>query len=101
MKNFKIIIGALYLSSTMLFAQQLPTAAGPNPIGVGATSGTYWARGGNNNLINNNNIFRPCWCYHQQVIVVDCKALKNQIHVAFHYNVSQSNICNLYQLGKV
>ena len=57
MKNFKIIIGALNLSSTMLFAQQPPTAAGLNPNGVGLNSGTYWARGGNNNAVTLNNIF--------------------------------------------
>ncbi len=51
--------------------------------------------------INSLNNLCPCWCYHQQIKVVDCKALKNQIHVAFHYNVSQSNIYNLYQLRKV
>lgn len=57
--NIKIITITLVLINCNLFAQQPSTGWGVN--GTGITSGTYWARGGNNILSTSNNIFGTVW----------------------------------------
>ena len=60
MKLKKLLITAATIgAATLSMAQQAPTGLGQS--GVGANSGTYWARGGNNNFVTTNNIFGTLW----------------------------------------